>query len=52
LNGPPVAADDLMQFASTLAARVVNINVQYNRLDLGDDQPIGEEMCKGVLHRD
>jgi len=52
LKGPPVEAEYLMQFASTLAARVVNINVQHNRLDLGDDQPILEEMCKGVLYRD
>jgi hypothetical protein len=51
-KGPPVTAEYLMQFASTLAARVVNINVQYNQLALGDDQAILEEMCKGVLHRD
>jgi hypothetical protein len=52
LKGPPVTAEYLMQFASTLAARVVNINIQYNGLDLGDDQLILDEMCKGVLHKD
>jgi hypothetical protein len=51
-NRPPVPAEYLMQFASTLVARVVNISVQYNRLDLGQDQPILDEMCKGLLHRD
>jgi len=52
LEGPPVTPEYVMQFASSLAARVVNLNVRYNGIDLGDHQPILDEMCKGVLHKD
>jgi hypothetical protein len=52
LSGPPVPMDCVTQFASTLAARVLNLNVRYEAIDLGDYQAILDEMCKGVLHKD
>ncbi len=52
LGGPPVTVDHVLQFASTLAARVVSLNIIYNALDIGGDRPFIDEMCKGLLNKD
>jgi hypothetical protein len=38
-----------MHTASALAGRVLNFNARYHGLDLGGDQAILDELCKGVL---
>jgi hypothetical protein len=49
--GPLVSPEYVMMFATKLAARVLNMNVRYNRLELGESQAIMDELCKGVLDR-
>jgi hypothetical protein len=50
LEGPPLAHELVMPFANALAGRVVAINARYHRLDLGRDQAILDEICKGALY--
>jgi hypothetical protein len=45
--GPPVSAEYVLHWASTIAARVARLNVQYNRIDLGEFRTgLLERLCR------
>lgn len=48
-NGPMVPEDHVLFLASTFAARVAKMNVEYNQLDLGNEQMILDALCKSWL---
>jgi hypothetical protein len=51
-NGPMVPPKDALLLASTFAARVARIIVEYNQLDLGEERTILDELCKGWLDKE
>ena len=47
-RGPPVSPEYVLHLASTIAARVARLNVDYNRINLGDFYgPILDALCRG-----
>jgi hypothetical protein len=46
-NGPMVPPEHVLFLASTFAARLARMNVDYNQLNIGDDRMILDELCKG-----
>ena len=49
-RGPMVSPKHVLDWASTIAARVARLNVQCNQIDLGDLYgPILDALCKGYL---
>jgi hypothetical protein len=50
--GPMVPEDQVLFLASTFAARVSKINVEYNQLNLGEERMILEELCKGWFDKE
>lgn len=52
LNGPMVSPDHVLLLASTFSARVAQMNVEYNEIDLGTNQLILDELCKSWLDAD
>jgi len=47
--GPMYPEDHILHLASKFAARVAKINVDYNRLEIGEDRMVLEELCKRFL---
>jgi hypothetical protein len=50
-RGPMVSPKYVVYLATTVAAQVAKLNVAYNKLELGEEESILDELCKGLLDK-